>query len=308
MVTVVLCICTCRRPKGLSRLLSAVADLDFEGELSVVVVENDQLQEGLGVCRNLLEKSYRWPLTSVFEKQPGISFARNRAVRVALDQTPDFIAMLDDDEWPSRRWLSELLRVRVLKDADVVGGPVLPIFPPGSGPWSNLAEYYGVDQHRPDAESCVLYASGNFLGRSACLQALMPAPFDPAFARSGGEDLVFFRRLAKRGYRMCWSVHGVVYEEVPSSRMNLEWLKQRQIRRGNLNVIVQRMFAPGAINEGIRVVKTAGLLILSFAFYTVALPHRMSRIHASLLLHKALGKFRGHFGYRYFEYTTIHGN
>jgi hypothetical protein len=115
------------------------------------------------------------------------------------------------------------------------------------------------------------------------------------------EDLVFFRRLAVRGYRMNWSVHGIVHEEVSESRMNLKWLKQRQVRLGNTNVIVQRMFAPGAVHEAIRLVKTAGLLTVSVTSYVFAFPQSLYRLRASLLLCKALGKLMAHFGYRHFE-------
>ncbi len=298
MIKVALCICTCRRPEGLNRLLRAIAELDFDGNLSVVVVENDARREGLAVCHSIAE-NYRWPLTCVIEELQGISFARNRAVSVALDQQPDFIAMLDDDEWPEPRWLRELLRIQASENADAVGGPVLPAFPPNSLPWSNLADYYGSDQKLSDAEKCVLYATGNFLARAACFRSLMPAPFDPAFAISGGEDLVFFSRLAVRGYKMNWSAHGIVHEEVATSRMSLTWLRHRQVRRGNLNVIVQRMFEPGTAREMLRLSKTGGLLIIALLYYLVAIPHQPSRIRASLLLHKGFGKILGHLGRNY---------
>lgn len=304
MVKVVLCICTCRRPDGLSRLLRAVAGLDFDGALSVVVVENDSRHEGLAVCHRFA-KAYRWPLTCVVEEREGISFARNRAVSVALEQQPDFIAMLDDDEWPEPRWLCELLRVQATENADAVGGPVLPVFRADAGFWSHLSEYFGVDPHRTDGEGCLLYAAGNFLARSACFCSFMPTPFDPAFARSGGEDLVFFRRLLEQGCRMNWSAFGIAHEEVPETRMSLKWLKQRQVRRGNLNIIVQRMFEPGPVGEIVRLSKTAGLLIIALLYYLVAFPHRQSRIRALLLLHKALGKILGHLGWRHYEYSDV---
>lgn len=295
MSKVVLCVCTCRRPDGLKRLLHAVADLDFTGELAVVLVENDAAQEGLAVCHGLLEERYRWPLTCVIEEQPGIPFARNHAVRVALEQNPDFIAMLDDDEWPSRQWLDKLLRVQAKTDADVVGGPQVPVLPPDTSLCAGLTQYYGCDQRLSDGASCVLYSSGNFLARSNCFKALMPTPFDPTFT-SGAEDVVFFRRLAERGYRMHWSATGMVYEEVPPDRASIGWLKRRQVRTGNANVIVQRMFAPGLDHEAVRLAKTAGLLTVSATFYAVSFPHRLSRVRASLLLSKAKGKVMGHLG------------
>ena len=300
MVQVVLCICTCRRPEGLMRLLATLEEMDFDGELSVVVVDNDAGREGLAVCQRMAE-SYRWPLTGVVEEQPGMAFARNCAVRVALEQVPQFIAMLDDDEWPSRNWLAELMRIQTTTDADAVGGPVIPVFPDSSEPWSHLSDYYGTDQRRADGARCLLYASGNFLARSECFQSLMPTPFDPSITKTGADDMVFFRTLEQHGYQMNWSTSGMVYESVAPNRMSLEWLQQRHIRLGNTNVIIQRMFAPGLIHEAVRLAKTAGLLIIGLGFYIVALPHRILRLRASLLLYKSLGKIIGHLG-RQLEY------
>ena len=36
--------------------------------------------------------------------------------------------MLDDDEYPDPHWLSEMIRVAQHHNADIVGGPVFPVF------------------------------------------------------------------------------------------------------------------------------------------------------------------------------------
>lgn len=300
---VVLCICTCRRPAGLRRLLAAVAALRFGGRLSVLVVDNDRDREGEAVCADLAS-DYRWPLTCVVESEPGISFARNRAAALALAGQPDFIAMLDDDEWPEPGWLAELLRSQSKTMADAVGGPVMPRFPAGHDEWQELAGYFAVEPDRPDGAPCVLYAAGNFLARAECFRALMPAPFDPAFARTGGEDLAFFRRLQAGGRRMHWAKAAIVHEAVGEERLSLAWLKRRQRRNGNLNVRIQRMFAPGPLAECLRLAKTAGLLCVGAGFYVAAFPHRRLRIRAELLLHRALGKVTGHLGRHIVEYQV----
>lgn len=301
MVSITLCICTFKRPEGLERLLNAVAALETDCDLSVVVIDNDgECGEGANFCRRLAS-DYRWPLTAAIETRPGISHARNAAVALALDNKPDFIAMLDDDEWPAPGWLRALLDVQTEMEADVVAGPVLPEFAQIPPSWMRREGLFGTAQ-QADRSKGVFYASGNFMAKRACFEQLMPAPFDKDFALSGGEDLVFFRNLATHGYRMIWAADAIVHEIVPPDRMTVAWLLQRQVRRGNLNVIVQRRFEPGIINEAVRLAKTAGLLIIGGGWYLATLPFPAARMRPKLLLYVALGKIRAHLGLRYFEY------
>lgn len=300
---VVLCICTCRRPEGLRRLLTAVDELDFDGLLSVVVVENDVALEGLSVCRELLV-TFRWPLKCVFEQKRGISFARNRAIQLALEHEPSFIAMLDDDESPSGDWLVQLLRTQSASNSDIVGGPVFPIFPCNSTTSSWLSYYYSENrrQYLRDGESCLLYSTANFIARPACFKSLLPTPFDPAFGTTGGEDALFFLRLAKMGYTMNWSLHGIVYEYISEDRLNLNWLKQRQIRRGNLNVRIQFAYNNSMRNKLTILTKTIAIFTLAILYNVFGVIHSVWRIRALLLLHYAIGKITGHLNWKYDHY------
>ena len=42
MLDIVIGICTCRRPEGLLNLLQHIAELEYDGTCSVVVVDNDK--------------------------------------------------------------------------------------------------------------------------------------------------------------------------------------------------------------------------------------------------------------------------
>ena len=61
----------------------------------------------------------------VHEPRPGISHARNRGVAEAKG---DFVAFIDDDELPAPNWLESLLLTQRTYRADVVLGPVRPVF------------------------------------------------------------------------------------------------------------------------------------------------------------------------------------
>lgn len=293
MTSVVVAVCTCRRPHGLERLLAELRYIDAPSPFSVVVVENDAGTEGLSICR-AMTRDYPWPLTCVVEPKPGISHARNRAVAEALDQQPDFIAVLDDDEWPCRSWLRELTRVQSETGADIIGGPVVPVPAEVSEHWPLLARHYGLMRDLPDGAACVLYGAGNFVARRSCFELLV-RPFDPTLNEAGGEDLHFFRRLERLGVQMRWAANAIAYESVPPQRLTRKWLLARQVRRGFLNVRIQRMLDPSGPAEGVRLARSFGVLMrASLRRLTAAARAEPAGLLAELDWQYALGRVRGH--------------
>src|SRR5271168_696976 len=111
MPKVAVAIPTFRRPRGLERLLVALAKLETSADVEIVVADNEAANhEGADLCRKLAP-SYRWSLTSIVVTERGIAQARNALAEHCLAHSDaDFIAMLDDDEWPSVQWLDAFLR------------------------------------------------------------------------------------------------------------------------------------------------------------------------------------------------------
>src|SRR5258708_1379672 len=111
MPNVTVAIPTFKRPRGLERLLEALARLDTGACVTVLVADNDaQGHEGADLCAAIRARGYRWPIRSTVVAQRGIAQARNALVEVALaDARMEYLAMLDDDEWPEPHWLNALL-------------------------------------------------------------------------------------------------------------------------------------------------------------------------------------------------------
>src|SRR3954470_5917408 len=100
---VLICIPTFQRPKMLKRLLDVIAGLQTSADISVLVADNDARQRaGLTLCLGL--EDYRWRLTAVVAPERGIAQARNTLIEYALTGDAQFIAMIDDDEWPEKDW------------------------------------------------------------------------------------------------------------------------------------------------------------------------------------------------------------
>ena len=302
---VALCICTFRRPEGLARLLDELTKLNGGVELEVVVADNDAgeqgLAEGLAVCASLSD-DYPYPVHALKATEPGISGARNAACSKALDLDVALIAFLDDDEWPSPDWLSELLRVQAQHEADLVGGPTRSVFPEHVSPDLKNNQYYGADLQLEDGKPCVLQAAGNFLIKPDTLRSMAPEFFRHEFAHSGGEDLAFFTQLNQAGSQMHWAANAVVYEDVPNSRLDDSWLQQRVVNIHNSRVRVMQLLQPGFKHSFIRVSKTIALGGTAFALTLVSIALPRYREASRLLRWKFQGKLTAHFGL-----TTVRG-
>lgn len=294
-MNVVLCICTYRRPKGLAKLLDALCQLQHEVNLSVVVSDNDEKKEGVAVVEGL-SPDYPLPVHVISELNAGISAARNSATLKALTLNPDLLAFLDDDEWPEPQWLTELMRVQMEKNVDVVGGPTRPVFPKGTAEQLLDNEYYGADMNLPDGSLCQLQAGGNFLIKASLLQKYGPTFFHPSFAHSGGEDLAFFTMLAQDGCSMAWAANAVVHEPVPAARLEDGWLKRRIVNIHNSRVRVMQLLQPGARPALVRGIKTIclGVVAALLTVLSVALPRYRDK--ARMMRWKFQGKLTAHFG------------
>ena len=92
------CICTYKRPQLLKRLLETLEKQETDGfTFSVVVADNDEGRSAEPVVLEFSAQS-AIPVTYCMESEQNISLARNRAIANA---SGDFIAFIDDDEFPA---------------------------------------------------------------------------------------------------------------------------------------------------------------------------------------------------------------
>ena len=120
------CICTYKRPALLRGLLDELGCQVTAGlfTYSIVVADNDESQSAKTVVSEFAARS-DIPITYCVQPRRNIALARNTTVENA---TGDFIAFIDDDEFPTKRWLLTLLNACSKCGADGVLGPVIPYF------------------------------------------------------------------------------------------------------------------------------------------------------------------------------------
>lgn len=97
--------------------------MDYE----ILVVDNNSTDETRQVVQSFVERDHHFRY--VFEKQQGLSYARNAGIAAARS---DLIVFCDDDVEVSPDWVQKNYEASVrFPDADYIGGRVLPIW---SGP------------------------------------------------------------------------------------------------------------------------------------------------------------------------------
>jgi succinoglycan biosynthesis protein ExoM len=254
---IAVCVCTYKRPQMLQRLLEdlSVQETDRTFEFSIVVADNDPSQSAEPVVSAFATRS-SVPITYAVEPRQGICRVRNRAIEYA---TGNFIAFIDDDEFPDRRWLFELYRTCNVDGVDGVLGPVLRHFDEKPPQWVIKGNFERRPRH---ATGFVIDwregRTGNVLLKRGSFDPDEP-PFDTNFHRGG--DVDFFRRMTAKGRRFVWCDEAVVYEVVPPARWTRSFMLKRALLRGSI-----------ATRRGPLRLSSVGKSLLAVPAYAIALP------------------------------------
>lgn len=222
------CICTYRRPALLRRLLEELTLQETENRFrfSVVVADNDGERSAEPLIAELRSKC---PFEIVYcvESRQNIALARNKVVQNAKG---DYLAFIDDDEFPAKRWLLTLLTTLEGHDVDGVLGPVLRHFDEKPPAWLEKSNLY-VRRVNPTGMAVEWQEArtGNVLIRRDVIGA-DPSPFRPEFR--AGEDQDFFRRKIEEGRKFIWCAEAEAFETVPPARWSRSYLLRKALLRG----------------------------------------------------------------------------
>ncbi len=251
------CICTYKRPHLLKRLLSELRVQDTGGlfTYSIVIADNDELQSGEAVILDFAAESHI-EIRYCVEPRQNIALARNKAVENARG---DFLAFIDDDEFPGKRWLLTLFKACNDYDADGVLGPVRPYFDKDPPKWVVKGKFY----ERPTYRTGLVIDWRKGRTGNVLLRRRIFAPGGQAFRPSflTGEDQDFFRRMIEKGHSFIWCNEAVAYEVVPPIRWKRTFLLRRALLRGAVSV-VHPAFGPRQIAKS----------VIAVPVYAAALP------------------------------------
>jgi succinoglycan biosynthesis protein ExoM len=260
------CICTFKRPNLLRGLLSGLEHQRTDGlfNYSVVVVDNDYSMSAQDIVRSFQQES-NLEAEYYVEREQNIALARNKAVENARG---DFIAFLDDDEFPPNDWLFHLYIACQRFRADGVLGPVNPHFEGNCPKWIVKGRLVERTSH---STGTIMKATDTRTGNVLLKREIFEDAdnrFEPAFGRTGGEDVWFFVKVIAKGRVFVWCEEAPVYESVPPERWKASYYLKRFIRIGGLTgEEVRKKGLPGQSPARVTVAFCVYVTILPFAMF-----------------------------------------
>ncbi len=186
-------------------------------EADIIVAFN-----GSSIGRSAVEAAVAESRSRLVESPRGYSYARNALLDAAKDA--DYLIYFDDDQIPDKGWFSAMVQVTSGLGPDVVLGPVLPILPTGA--WASPYDL----RHAADTD-CGPFVGDGYSGNTAVRVHKVRAAgihFAEEFARIGGEDTDFFRRLRAHGSSAWYCPGALALEYVDPERVTL----RGRLRRG----------------------------------------------------------------------------
>jgi predicted glycoside hydrolase/deacetylase ChbG (UPF0249 family)/glycosyltransferase involved in cell wall biosynthesis len=273
------CICTYKRPEFLKRLLNTLGTQETGGLFcySIVVADNDELQSASGAVEEF-RQSHAVAIRYCVESRQNIALARNKAIENAEG---DFVAFIDDDEFPAGNWLLNLFRTCEQYQVDGVLGPVRRHFDETPPKWIVKGEFYERPIHPTGLPvRWSLGRTGNVLLRKRVFTPGEP-PFRPEFRH--GEDQDFFRRTIESGRRYIWCSDAIAYETVPPVRWKRSFMVKKALLRGSSAALHPTLGTKDVLKS-----------IIAVPAYAVALPFALVLGHHHFM--KLLVKLCDHLG------------
>lgn len=234
MTDVTLCIETHHHAFGLGRLLDALAALETQHCVRLVVADTAPDRDapsggpGLDHCRRRTTDGYRWPITAFPLSGRDPARVRNALASRALDTgTPIFIVYLDDTACPAPGWLDALVGMQRRTDADFVGGPVWPEFEPGTPEWIVDIGLFG--RHGPDdGEPCEFGALDGLLIRTTLFSRWRRPWFALEETTPETVDTRFVARAREMGVCGVWAEAAELSVMVSTEQTGPDWMLEAQ--------------------------------------------------------------------------------
>jgi glycosyltransferase involved in cell wall biosynthesis len=199
-------------------------------EYSILIVDNDSDGSAKNIVDLWMSKS-KIKILYYNEPDQNIALARNKAVNNSFGE---YIAFIDDDEFPINRWLLNLLETCKKYKADGILGPVFPHFETIPPSWIIKGKFYEKPLIKIETGSILSWQetrTSNVLIKKSIFNDSSNR-FDKNFL--SGEDKEFFKRMIEKGHIFRWCNEAPVYETIPPERWKRSFMVRRALFRGQI--------------------------------------------------------------------------
>lgn len=226
-------ICTWNRAALLAETLTALTALRVPDGTTweLLVVDNNSTD---ATAATIASFEGRLPIRRLFEPKPGLSNARNCAIREAAGE---YLLWTDDDVLVEPAWLGAYAAAFTRRPtAAFFGGVIRPWFPNAPPEWlrrgfDHVASAYASLNHGPEE----ILLSGprvpfgaNMAFRVAEQRAF---PFNPILGHTHGKSILgdetdVFHRMQARGIQGWWVPDAIVRHYIPPARQSIAYIRQ----------------------------------------------------------------------------------
>jgi len=309
-VDVVVTVPTFRRPQQLVATLDSLAAQETARRFAVIVMENEaEKREGAAAALPRFEAGRLAGLVIIAHERGNCS-AYNAGWLTAIRHFPAFrhLLVIDDDEIADTHWLERMCRAAETLEADIVGGPQVPMFArPDHAAWAQHPVF--APPYAESGRVKALYSSGNLLIGRHVLMEMGPPFLDLKFNFMGGGDSDFLSRSAQRGFKLGWCAEAPVYEAVPERRVEADWVRKRALRNGVISTLVEKKKRAGTPFAGAKVFLKSLALLAASPLRGAARLLRTGSISIGLYpVYVALGRIMAEFGYANEQYRQPEKN
>jgi len=205
--------------------VDSVLRQEYPGQVTLIVPDDVPLDR--------IRSSEDRRVTVVRRADSSFGLACNIALEVALQLQPavEFVAVLSSDEAAPPQWLSSLMQAQEDFDADLVMGSLKAIFKEPPPDWMLAGGFFDRCGNRRGPVTRIS-ARDNFLIRASILRSLLSDT-------RGSDGIHYEDEWAALGHRVkalaptsVWASDAVVFDVVSQSRMNMQWLLEREYRNG----------------------------------------------------------------------------
>ncbi len=235
-------ICTLNRGAVLAETLAALPRLLVSPECELVVIDNGSTDGTSQILSDFL-RSTKGNVRALREPRPGLSAARNRAVREARGE---LLYFLDDDAVPTAGWLDAYIDVFRQPDVAAAGGPVEPAFDGPLPAWLDQRFLPYLSAWDRGATSIDLFYNelprgANMAFRRAYFE--LYGDFLEQLGRRGAslrscEEVELCLRLERGGERIVYAPGASVRHRVATGRLDLAWMRSRFAAQGFSEAII----------------------------------------------------------------------